>query len=74
MRAAGETWESGVDVACPPGVPGVDVTGENNGVFVAVSPGGGVEVEMTGVEVAGTGVDVCGGVDVAMTSVGVLVS
>ena len=71
MRAAGETWENGVEVAA---APGVEVTGGKNGVFVAVSPGGGVEVGMTGVEVARTGVDVCAGVDVAMTSVGVLVS
>ena len=79
MRAAGETCEKGVEVAAPPGVdvaaaPGVEVAGGMNGVFVAVSPGGGVDVGPAGVEVAGGGVDVRGGVDVAMIGGGVLVS
>ena len=70
MRAAGETCESGVDVALV--FDGVDVTGGGwNGVFVAVAPGGGVDVGTNGVAVAGTGVDVRGGVDVGRLGVDV---
>jgi hypothetical protein len=70
VRAAGDTWENGVDVAS---VPGVDVTGGGwNGVFVDVTPSDGVKVAVGtfGVEVAGIGVVVGAfGVDVLNTGV-----